>query len=277
MAAKHRLPSFHMQRPAGVRTVQIAVGRNHLRLKPQAEFHAALVDAVGNFFKAVGQFVFVEHPVTEGRTVVIALAKPAVIENEKLHALFCRRVCKGKEFLRTKVKIGGFPVVDDDGAFYIAPLSTAKVCPVQVMEGTAHAAKPRFAAYHDKFGSAETAARFKLPVKIVRIDSHLDAAHAPLVHFHLRGKIAAVDEVEAIDLARAFRRPLTQQGNKRILLMAAHAAAAFHPLHSWHKVPQDGMAFTGMGTRKLQEPVAGVRKVKTRAHRLMQLKCLVTA
>lgn len=59
---------------------------DHLRLDPEAEFHAQPVHLVDELIHAVGEFFRVHIPVTKACSVVISSDEPAVVHDEKLHA-----------------------------------------------------------------------------------------------------------------------------------------------------------------------------------------------
>src|SRR6201996_4829466 len=102
--------------PLGMLAVEIAVGVDHLRLDPDAEVHAELVDAIDDRFEAVGELLFVDVPVAESGVIVLALAEPAVVDDEALDAelrsLFGERDLTGF----ADVELGGFPRVVEDRA-----------------------------------------------------------------------------------------------------------------------------------------------------------------
>ena len=65
---------------------------DHLRLDPQAEAEPERGDPPGEAVEPVGQLAPVDDPVAERAVVGIALAEPAVVEDEQLDAeVACRR------------------------------------------------------------------------------------------------------------------------------------------------------------------------------------------
>jgi hypothetical protein len=69
-----------------VRLEEQAARADHLGLDPQAEAHAERLDPVGHAGDPVRQLAQVDGPVAERGRVVVALAEPAVVEDEQLDA-----------------------------------------------------------------------------------------------------------------------------------------------------------------------------------------------
>ena len=69
-----------------MRTVKLAVGRNHFRLVPDAEFQSHSVNAVNKPSEV--ELFLVNKPVAETVGVIISLAEPAVIHNEHFNTEF---------------------------------------------------------------------------------------------------------------------------------------------------------------------------------------------
>ena len=108
-----------------MRPVQIAVLRNHLRLKPEAEFHAHGIDLFRKAGKVGRQLLQVHIPVAEAGVVIVSLSKPAVIQDQHLYAQVGRLRCDLQYVLFVKIEICGFPVINQDGASCIFIFSSA--------------------------------------------------------------------------------------------------------------------------------------------------------
>ena len=65
MTAEAALSVFNVQTPIGVRSVQVAVGRNHFGFKPQTELHTYIGHALCQTLDSVGKLVLIDKPVTE--------------------------------------------------------------------------------------------------------------------------------------------------------------------------------------------------------------------
>ena len=70
--------------PVGVFAVEVAVGVDHLRLDPQSEVHPQVVDVLDQRADSVGELPPAGEPVNEPRGVVVAVAEPAVDQDEQL-------------------------------------------------------------------------------------------------------------------------------------------------------------------------------------------------
>ena len=97
--------------PVRVRAVEVAVGVHHLRLHPETELHAQRVDVLDEALQPLRELLRVHEPVAQAGPVVVALAEPAVVHHEQLHADLGGLV--GKLLLAGLVHVerGGFPGV----------------------------------------------------------------------------------------------------------------------------------------------------------------------
>ena len=71
-----------LQNPIGMRTVEVAVGVDHLALKPKTELHSARVHGFDEGAKAVRPDIRADHPVAEAGKVVATSTEPTVVEHE---------------------------------------------------------------------------------------------------------------------------------------------------------------------------------------------------
>ncbi len=69
-------------------------------------------------------------PVAESSVVVVAGSEPAVVQYEEFHAYFLSFSCNIQDLLFVKIKIGCFPVIQEDRACLISPLSAHQTCPI---------------------------------------------------------------------------------------------------------------------------------------------------
>ena len=138
IAAQGRLQPVDLYRPIGVGPIKVAVGGNGLRLEPKAEFHAVSMDVIRKPFDQVGQFLFANLIIAQGAMVIIALPKPAVIEDEKLDAEFAGFLYQGMEFGLVEIEVGAFPVIEDDGPFRVLVGDRQNAAPDEGMEGGGH-------------------------------------------------------------------------------------------------------------------------------------------
>ena len=95
--------------------VETAVLIDHLRLDPNAEFHAKAVDSANQVSQSSLQLICIDKPVAQPRVIAVAAAKPAVIQYQHLNPQFRGLSGNRKDLFFIKIKIGGLPVVDEDG------------------------------------------------------------------------------------------------------------------------------------------------------------------
>ncbi len=140
--ALHRLPPRNLNGPVRPGTVQLRIRRHHLRLKPDAEFHPQSPHLLRQIRKASRQLLLIDLPVPQGALVNIPVSKPAVVHDQHLNAPLLRLPGNRQQLLRIKIKIGGFPVVDENRPFPVKIRAADQMSPVQVMENTAHFPQP---------------------------------------------------------------------------------------------------------------------------------------
>ena len=74
-----------LHRPLRMRPVEIAVRVHHLRLHPDAEVHPQRTDAIDDRLEPMRKLLRVHIPVPQSGVVVLALAKPSVVDHKPLH------------------------------------------------------------------------------------------------------------------------------------------------------------------------------------------------
>ncbi len=86
LAGHRHIPSSDLDSPFGVLSVKLAVGRDHLRLEPDAEFHTQFVYLVNKVFQTAFKLLFVYKPVAERAVVRVSVSEPAVVHNKHFNA-----------------------------------------------------------------------------------------------------------------------------------------------------------------------------------------------
>jgi len=122
-----------METPVRVRTVQVAVGRDHFRLDPEAEFHAQTLDFGRQTLEPQGQFFPVDCPIAERGMVVVPLAKPAIIQDQQLDAKRAGTLGDASDRLIVKIEISCFPVVDQDRPLEVAMRPATEAAAVEAV------------------------------------------------------------------------------------------------------------------------------------------------
>ena len=103
--------------PIRMCTVKITVLGNHLRLKPETEFHAHPMDFFCKLRHGAVHLFLVDEPVTETTVIILSFSKPAIVKHQHLNAKLLRLLCNFQNFFFVEIKIGCFPVVDQNRSF----------------------------------------------------------------------------------------------------------------------------------------------------------------
>ena len=98
-------------------TVKITVLGNHLRLKPETEFHAHLVNFFCKLRHGAVHLFLVDEPVAKTTVIILSFSKPAIVKHQHLNAKLLRLLCNFQNFFFVEIKIGCFPVVDQNRSF----------------------------------------------------------------------------------------------------------------------------------------------------------------
>ena len=91
-----------------------------------------------------------------------------------------------------------------------------------------HAAQAVGRIDRNRFGRVEGIAGLQLPAEIGGIDAHDQAQVSVDDLLYLNGEIAAVNEVEAVGVARVLGGVFVHQRHEGVVLMAGAALLAFH-------------------------------------------------
>ena len=142
-----RAPRY-LNRPVRVGTVKVGVRGDHLRLHPDAEFHAQLIDLSHQTFQTAGKLFLIDEPVSQGAVVVIAVSEPAVVHHQHLNAQFGRPRGNGQKLFGIEIEVGALPVVDEDGALSVPPDAADQMAAVQVVECPGHMAQAGVGIHH---------------------------------------------------------------------------------------------------------------------------------
>ena len=123
MPAYAGLAVRNMDAPVGVGAEQLRVGGDHLRLVPYSEFQPESVYSVYKLAQAALELALIYEPVSQGAAVVVALAEPAVIHDEHIHAELLCTLGEGDELFRIKIKICRLPAVYQQGTLCTFPFA----------------------------------------------------------------------------------------------------------------------------------------------------------
>ena len=215
---------------------------------------------------AVGQLAVVDLPVAQAAAVVIAAGEPAVVQDEQLDAQPLGLPGQREQLGLVEVKIGGLPVVDQDGAYFVPPLAPGQPGAVELVVGLGHPVQPPVGVDQHRLGGGEPFAPVQMPAEALRVDAHGHPGDVVGVDVGLGGKIAAVDQAEAVDLAQKLGGLTPLEGEEGVEVVAGTAPQRVDPLHPVGQRPGDDVPFPGPGAGQLDHIVVHVGQVEAEAH-----------
>ena len=181
--------------------VQFRIRGNHFRLHPDTEFHAKFIHFIYQIVQSARQFLFIHKPVSKTCTVIVAVSKPAIIHNQHLNTVLGCKFCNVEKFLRIKIKISGFPVVNQNWALLVAVFAADQMLAIEIMEISRHFSKSLCGEGKCHFRCIKGFFAFQFPGKICRMNSHDCADTVKLALFQLRNKIAGINKMHGIYFA----------------------------------------------------------------------------
>ena len=220
MPAYAGLAVRNMDAPVGVGAEQLRVGGDHLRLVPYSEFQPESVYSVYKLAQAAFELVLVYEPVAQRVVVVVALAEPAVVHDEHIHAEFLCALRERDELVRIKIEERRLPAVYQQRTLLRSVFSGDEIEVIELMIYPAHLADALARVNHDRLGSLEALARLKMPGEICRIYAHEYARSARIVALGAKLEVAAVNKIEAVCLAAVLAGILRDESRKWVLAVA---------------------------------------------------------
>ena len=116
-----------------MRPVQITVFIDHLRLNPDAKFHALLMHTGNKICQTAPQFLFVDLPVPKGRIVIISFPEPTVIHHYHINSKGSGFFCQIHNRISRKIEIGCLPAVDQHRTLHMDIFAAAHMVADAVM------------------------------------------------------------------------------------------------------------------------------------------------
>lgn len=223
VAGNGLIPAPGADGPVRMGAVQVAVGIDHLRFVPDAEFDAQGVDPLDQALQPALELLLVDSPVSQGAVVVAAVSKPAVVHHQHFDAQLLGLPGECRQLVVVKIEVGGLPAVDEQGPLLFGPFAAHQVVEVEFMEGAAHAAHAGVGIDQHGFRRGEAFLRRELPAEIGGVDAHQQPGAAPGIRFNINGEVPAVDQVEAVGLSRLLCAAVPGQGHKGVVVGARHA------------------------------------------------------
>ena len=201
-----------------MRPVQIRVRGDHLRLKPDAEFHAESLHAVYQVRK-LSDFLFVDKPVSESAVVAVSFSEPAVIHYHHLDAAVLRILCDAHNFIGVEIEIGRFPVVDENRAQFFFPGTADDMPPDEIVIRMRHRSESGIRIRKNGLRCIEGLAAAKLPGEEIRIDAERSTNHIVLALLCHLQMIAGIHEKKSVHIALLLIGSRLEKCKERIFLV----------------------------------------------------------
>jgi len=252
--------------PVGMGAEQVGVGVHHFRFYPDAELHAGFLDPVHVGRKTFLEAVAVDSPVSQPRLVVDPGAEPAVVHDDHIHSAVGSSGGKVHHHVFIDVEEERFPGIQHHGTPFFRFCGNDVVVG-EVVEVPGHDAQPLGGVGHNGFGTEHGFAVFQAVVEVFVPQTHLDPGFAGLIPFHFVQEAAAVDKVEAVDIAVGFVSLPVADGHEGVHLVAGSAPAAVHGKIA----PEYGGTFVvdpfeAVGTRQRNHVILISGQIQRKAH-----------
>ena len=171
---------------------QFALGVDHLRLDPDAEFQPFAVCVRSDVVDAFGEFFCVDLPVAESGVRIVArifVAEPSVVQHEHFQSHVRRVVDHVRQGLGVEREVGALPAVEQRrGVRMAVPYAVVARPVVQV---AARAACALEAVGVDHFGRGERFALGERVIRSVGVDSREDVEHVEFIDLEVEPEVAA--------------------------------------------------------------------------------------
>ena len=208
------------ERPVRVLLEQVGGHVHHFRLDPQPEAHAQRLDPRRQLTHAAAQLGFVHPPVAQSVMVAGAPAEPAVVQHHHVHAQLGGLLGNLHDFLPGEVHVGGFPVVDQHGAFLPLPGVADDMAADELMEALAQVGQAAVSEHHHGFRRGENLAGGEQIIEPLLLNAHGQARLVIAVLARTAGEGAAPHQRHADAPPVILACIMLRQDDKGILLMA---------------------------------------------------------
>src|SRR5580658_5357989 len=225
-----------IQNPVRMLAIEIGIRVDHLWLDPQTEIHAERVDFVDERLQTVREFLLIHIPVAEAGVVVLALAEPAIVHHEAIHADGCGLFGQGHLSGFIDSELRGFPGIVNDGTRLGVRGLRQDMSDFKMMQQTRGSAQAVIGIAAIKYGRFEMFTGFEFIAEVEGIETAGDADGVQLSMFNGDAPGAGPRQRAKPDFAVLFAgrhrsrgERATIAGNRkpRIGLMACGSAAAF--------------------------------------------------
>ena len=217
------LSTRDLDRPVGMGAVQLRIRRHHLRFHPDTELDALRIDLIRQLLQAAGQLLLVHEPIAQTAFIIVTVTKPAVIHHQHLDAGLLRLPGDAHQFFFIEVKVGSFPVVDQNGALPVQIRTADQMFAVQVMEGTGHSADTLVGVHQHRLRRIKPSSGLQQPLEAIRMDAHGQTQGVQMIQLRLGAEITGIHQIDAVDISLLLVCAGTCNHHKRMILMACPA------------------------------------------------------
>ena len=127
------------QYPIRMCMVKLGIDGDHLWFKPKAKFQPSLMCTLCNSGKTALQFFPIDEDIAKRGIIVVSLAEPAVIQHHEFKSKISRTGGKPIHLFFVKIKIGRFPIIDENRPHGIAIFPAHNVMAHRLMKCLTHA------------------------------------------------------------------------------------------------------------------------------------------
>ena len=235
-----------MQNPIRMDPKEIGIFRYHLWFEPEAQLQSKSLESGRKISESSRQLFFGRDPVAQvSRGLHSAFSKPAVIHHKGIHPKTGRLFGNRQDSILVKIKIGGLPVVDQDGTILFEIPDQVK--PVKIVQDSGHPLCPQGRIKQNRLRRIKDVSCFQFPFKCIRMDSHCHSVIAKRVHIQLRQIAAGIDQMHAVKASLVI-----QKAHKGLSAVSRRSPARFRNGSPVSGFPPYRHMFSGPGAAKGQ-------------------------
>ena len=225
-------PPRNPQRPVGMGPVEVAVLADHLRLNPDAEGHAQLLDPGHQGLQTAGELLPVDNPVPQTAPVAVSGAEPAVVHDKQLDVQRGGGLGDAHQLVGVEAELGGLPVVNEHRAAPALERVVNQILPDGPVELAAHLAKAAGGADQGRLRGGKGLAGGQRPAEMVGVDPQKQTVVLQLGALRRGQEVAAVYQRGPIAQAVILARPVLAEHHKGVVVVAGGAPDALHTLNA---------------------------------------------
>ena len=277
VAAHCGLSARQRKGPIRMRTIQIRILVDHLRLNPNAKAHVHGMHASNQIIERSAQLLFVDHPIAEACIIVLhTAAEPAIVQHHHIHAQLGSLLGDCSNLVAVEIKICRFPVVDQHRTRGKRILAAHDVGTDKTVVATGKRADTFMREGKNGFRRMESFTRVELPGKEFIIDAGNQTRFSAEIHLDIRAMAAGIHLHHAKAIALRLSRTLCGKNHKRIVVMAGCTAAGRDCADSAGERHALHLALHLMAAMEMQQFPLAARHIQAQRHRAMKRQGFMT-